>query len=291
MKAGLIICCLLLLSAGTCACSNGHGAGLIGRTDSMQKTYTVREISEGNGGIKHTPLEKALPSFCEESFERAEAPKEQAVVFQEKEYQGTYRNSRRYSGTKTVIDTYTVLGGSRCGEFHVNSSTRELTYISFFVGQKELWEREKDLPRISRQEVEKKAMEIAGVWGATDEYSISLQTFWPGDASSSGDYNFRVCRMVQGIETTDYIDVLIDDRGTLLYIGSAELGWVNDHRGELESFSLEIATETAKKESGLSAPSVQVQRFGISADDEVFLMLMLSGSGNEQPVVLAVTEN
>ena len=249
----------------------------------------VRLLSEGNGGTKTANIMRA-PEFFKgfANEKRSDAPKELTISFRGETHTGTYSYSERGSGSCVTEDEYKVNDGSLCIAFRVDSESGRLTSLFSSGRGQVLWNEEKDLPILTAEELDKRAAEFASELTSLDGYSVFSRRML-GTETRSDVYEYRYARMAQDIETTDYLIVLITSRGNLVYAASASLGWAKERAAELRSFPLERAIEEAKTASGLTSPIIQTQRFGITTDGQVFLMLFLSGRDSEMPVQLAVT--
>ena len=252
--------------------------------------YNTTLITEMNGIASATVGTPDQAFQASALYQREGAASELTVSFDGETYTGTYSFSVRTAGAKTVQDYYWVNEIVLCNQFGVSSIDNELTSIIFYGPQPfGLREIEKDLSQIGKEEIEKKALEWAKKWISEEGYSFYLGAYTPPQGGSSGSYQYRYCRMIGEIETTDCVNINITDRGTLAAITTGELGWTKKHQSELDAFSVEAAIEAAKKASGLSSPTVKETCFGITPDDRVFLRVFLVGSEGEAPVVLAVT--
>ena len=249
------------------------------------RSYNVRLLSVGSSIADTASVAQASEEFKgRASFQRAEASRELTVSFEGTEYTGTYRDSSRGKGAMTVLDHYEVGSGPVRLVFSVDSSDRKLAAVTLRVDSSE----ELKLPMLGADETEAKAREYASMWVSLSEYELTESSV--RTRSSHADYHYyRFCKKACGIETTDWVDVLISDRGVLHYMETMGLGWVNQHQAELNAFPLSAAVKAAEKASGLASPTVGVRRFGISADGKVFLIVTLSGASNEALMELAVT--
>ena len=252
--------------------------------------YQVTLLTEMDGSAT-TSVDAPDQAFQSSAlYQREEAAPELTVSFDGETYTGKYAYSVRTAGTKTVQDYYTVDEIILCNQFGVSSIDQELTSISFFGPPPNgLQDIEKDLPQIGSEDIEQKALEWAEKWISTEEYSFYLGAYTPPRWGLSGNYQYRYCRKIGHIETTDCVNINITDRGTLAAITTGELGWTKKHQRELDAFSVETAIEAAKEASGLASPTVKETCFGITPDDQVFLSVYLVGSDDDAPVVLAVT--
>ena len=265
------------------------------------KQYKVTLISEGNAGEKTINMESDL-SYS--SFTSTTAPKELTVTFRGKEYTGTYWMSEKLLGSGIIRDEYHIdIDRRGFAQFEVNSTDHKLLsmhinarYDSIVAGTDfDAWELAQ--PVLSKEEIEALAVSYAKELVSLDEYSARLEIREgptvigpPSDTPEVEVYDCYFCSTVQGIETTDQVSVLITDRGTFYYAIALAPGWVGEHRDELLSFDVEAATEAAKEASHLTNPTVKVRRFGIDENGHVFLMLFITGSDTEMPLLLGVTE-
>ncbi len=265
------------------------------------KQYKVTLISEGNAGEKTINMESDL-SY--RPFTSTTAPKELTVTFQGKEYTGTYWMSEKLPGSGIIRDEYHIdIDRRGFAQFEVNSADQRLLSMhinaryDFIVAGADFDAWELAQPVLSKEEIEALAVSYAKELISLDEYSVRLEIREgptviapPSDTPEVEIYECFFCSMVQGIETTDQASVLLTDRGTFYYVSALAPGWVAEHRDELLSFDVEAAMEAANEASHLTNPTVKVRRFGIDENGQVFLMLFITGSDTEMPLLLGVTE-
>lgn len=280
IKWAVLAACLALV-AGACIPLVSH---LLQTEEKHQ--YAIQVLDKGNGGI--STIDQATIGQSLQSFQSETAPKEMTISFQGKEYSGNYEESSRSMGTTAIRDTYRVPGYSRCLEFSVDSESKAPIFI-YMVGQ-EYFEKEMDLPTISEEKIQSKAKEYASEWIQLDDFSIFQNDYREGDDTVAAVYGFRFCSMAQGVETTDFVDVLISDRGSLIYMSAPQVGWTKEHQEELKSFDVEEATEQAKMASKLTNPAVGIRRFGINEEGKVYLMVFLTGTEEETPLLLGISQ-
>ena len=268
-------------------------------SEETQKNYQIKLLSEGNAGEKTINLE--TDSSYGGSFESKTAPKEVTVTFQGRQYTGSYWMSQKYPGVGIIQDEYHFRDDKQAGEFYVNSADQQLLFIE--IGWQnasdfqEYHSWEMSLPVLPKEKIEELAVGYAEEWTSLEEYSASFElrkgptVLSPATEPTDPDlYDLVLTSMVQGIETTDRVFVLISDRGVLHYAGTESPGWVKDHREELLAFDVQAATEAAMAASHLTNPAVKVRRFGLDDQGHVMLMLFLTGAENETPLLLSVTE-
>ena len=101
-------------------------------------------------------------------------------------------------------------------------------------------------------------------------------------------YAYRFWSKVNGVETTDYVDLLLSNKGSLVFIGASQPGWTREHKEELQAFPLEEAVRQGIESSGFSSPVITVERFGITNEGEVVLLLGLAGTQDEGSLMLVI---
>ena len=74
----------------------------------------------------------------------------------------------------------------------------------------------------------------------------------------------------------------------MIYIGASQPGWSWAHKPELESFPVEEAVQYGITTSDFASPVIILERFGITAEGEVVLLLGLAGTEDEGAVVLVI---
>lgn len=277
----LLGCALLSIMLPCCKkaiMGNGHGE------------YKVSILSEANTGVSAANLEDARQSFLFTGrFTREGAEKEITISFRGTEYAGVYEYSQQGKGTTLIRDSYAV-DDPVCRHFAVESETKVLLYIDVAGYGTVVQEAELPLPVLSEEEILEKAADYASDWISTEEYGTPEITIRDGSESMASLYQVLFVSKAQGIETTDRISVLLSDRGVLHQVSASEPGWTKKYRDALRSFSVEEAIRAGMAASGLTSPTVTSKRFGISREGKVFLMLGLSGTGSEAPVLLAISE-
>ena len=269
-------------------------------SEKTPKNYQVKLLSEGNAGEKTINLE--TDSSYGGSFESKTAPKEVTVTFQGRQYTGSYWMSRKYPGVGIIQDEYHFRDDKQAGEFYVNSADQQLLFIDISWQNasdfQEYHSWEMSLPVLPKEKIEELAVGYAEEWTSLEEYSASFElrkgptVLSPTTEPIDPDvYDLVLTSMVQDIETTDRVSVLISDRGVLHYAGIQAPGWVKDHREELLAFDVEAATEAAMAASNLTHPAVKLRRFGINENGQIYLMLFLTGAENETPLLLGIFED
>ncbi len=84
------------------------------------------------------------------------------------------------------------------------------------------------------------------------------------------------------------MDLLISNRGRLIFIGASQPGWSREYRKELEEFPVEEAIRQGIEKSGFLTPTINTKRFGITKEGEVVLLLGLTGDMEEGAVLLVI---
>ena len=223
-------------------------------------------------------------------YQSKTAAPEMTVTFEGEEYRGVYSYTYVPSGTGSVHDVYKpeIPKEGNYLYFEVESSTGELRFIDLAVTQ--LLVEDQQAKIISEQEIEEIALQWARKWTSLEDYEKEVE-FRDTPDDDWDFYHYRFWSIVQGVETTDYVDLLVSNRGRLIFIGASQPGWSREHREELEEFPVEEAVRQGIEKSGFSSPTINTKRFGITKEGEVVLLLGLtqSSQGSSVLYVIALT--
>ena len=279
LLAILVISCLLF--AG---CQKAEFSSV----DSRELHYQAYLLSEMNSKIRTDQLTEFQITYgMERSYKSEDAAQELSVAFRGTTYQGVYECSYRGKGTIAERDRY-VASGPICTGFEVDHTTGALLWINLAGYGQVVQLSELNKPILAEKTIEKLATDYASDWISVKDYDLVEKTVRAGRGEMADLYVYSFTKTVHGVKTTDSIYVYISDRGVLHMISVLEIGWTEKYRKELSAFSVEEAVNTAKTVSGLTNPTVNTQKFGITPDGKIVLMVSLLGGENEAPVELAI---
>lgn len=285
MKRLLLVVVIIFIASSLLGC--GMTQEMTQNNPEREKEFSVQLLDKGEGGIETIDFETISPYG---SFISTDALETVTVSFDGNTYTGTYRTTNHYPGTNLLIDEYYVDDSSLCSSFEVSREDQTLLGIDM-VGGQEFFASEFTRPILSEEEIEQRAVSWASKWILMDGYSSELDFRKGSEEASCPDlYCYRFCSIAQGIETTDYLDVLVSDRGTFYWMHALQPGWTKDHRAELLNFDVKEAIEQAKVASKLTNPVIGAQRFGLTEEGKVCLMVFLTGSDDEVPLLLGVSQ-
>lgn len=255
----------------------------------QESHFRCEVLSIANGGPFATFLSQSdlAADWGGGMYQSKTAAKEMTVTFEGEEYEGIYHYSYIPAGTGIVNDVYSPgIGteGNYC-YFEVDSLSGELRFIHLASTQLAL--EEKQAKRITEKEIEEIAKQWAWKWISLDDYESSVE-FRDTPNDDWDFYNYRFWSKVNGVETTDYVDLLISNRGRLIFIGASQPGWSREYRKELEEFPVEEAIRQGIEKSGFLTPTINTKRFGITKEGEVVLLLGLTGDMEEGAVLLVI---
>ncbi len=220
-------------------------------------------------------------------FQSQTAAKEITVTFEGTAYHGVYSYSYVPSGLGVTHDVYKpeIPAEGDYNYFEVNSSTGDLVFIH--LASPRLLLEEKEASFISQEEIDEIAKQWAAKWIPLDEYEKEVE-FRDTQDDDWDFYAYRFWSKVNGVETTDYVSVMVSNKGRLIYIGASQAGWSREHRAELEAFPVEEAILKGIEASGFVSPTINVKRLGITSENEIVLLLGLNGTEEEGAVLFVI---
>lgn len=204
------------------------------------------------------------------SFQSETAPREKTVIFDGKQYTGTYRYSIYGIGRGVAGDCYES-SDTEAGwvSFSVSGETGELWYINFYAP--ETLSREAEKQGMDRLAVEEQARLWASHFIDPSDYRMR-QTYFNRDDSGFIVYEYTFVRMVGDYDTMDRITVMLTDRGTLLQAGGSHVGWTKG-KG-LALARLRLIDPRKELEQALEGRSFQLQKctYAITPEGKVVIL-------------------
>lgn len=228
------------------------------------------------------------------TYQDESAPGEMTVTFDGVCYTGQYRYSICVVGCGKVKDYYQSEGPNAAfSEFSVDRETGKLTGIDFvttgYFEANEKTEALEDpinmLPGIAKQ------------WAAhfidVEQYKMRLSSTRVMQDPRTILYIYEFVKEVDGVGTTDQLQLLITDRGILGWIGTKQVGWVEDHRQQLEAFAMADPKALIQRDTTLTGVTVQEKYYGITPAGKVVMLVRCSVTvkGSMTAGAIVVIEN
>ena len=189
----------------------GNPVGTQGTTATTQTppetggNFTVLYAGGADGGLlgADVEIETDFDGYDEEFTDEEKVGTKKNIVIGGVEYTGTYTNSTRsdYYGDDT--DNYFVRANGKMVSFSINRSTGMMTKF-FFAGDHSVG------ARLTKDECYAKAINHLKIYVPDiEEYELTMAH----NQGASLGYLFRFFRMVNGIKTSESIDVRVDYSG------------------------------------------------------------------------------
>lgn len=210
-------------------------------------------------------------------FSSEDAPEEMTVIFDGVSYTGSYTWSLCASGCAITKDYY-LPNDSNANflEFSVNRETGELADINFVTKDYFAKNAETEPLEDPRNTLPDMARQWASHFIDPDQYEMRLYRTIPQPDPKMTTYIYEFVQVVNGLDTTDKLQIMISDRGLLGYIATGQLGWVEENEKQLEAFALADPLALIQRDSTLSNVKVKGQRYGITPDGKVVLLVNCS---------------
>lgn len=255
----LLICVVLLTSCSSTSwdCSLLSGSNAI--ATSQLAIPIAEEATYWNAGY----------------FESATADSEKTIYFDGQSYTGSYVYSICPPGCGIIMDYYHPQDPitSGCAEFCIDSSTGDLLSIDFITSAFYDKHTNTSTPVQTEAALQKIAEQWASFYINPDEYTVRLSRKDDLTDPKMALFTFEFVKVVNGIDTTDRLLVLLSDRGELGYITPQQLDWVEKSIGQLNQFSKTNPSKLIENTIGLKSAKVEQQRYGITPDGEVVLLV------------------
>lgn len=208
-------------------------------------------------------------------FESATADSEKTIFFDGQTYTGSYVYSICPPGCGIIMDYYHPQDpiASGCAEFCVDSSTGALLSIDFITSAFYDKHANTSTPTQTEAALQKIAEQWASLYIDSDEYTVRLSRKDDLTDPQMTLYTFEFVKVVNGVDTTDRLLVLLSDRGELGYITPQQLGWVEENIDQLNDFSKINPSKLIETTMGLKSANVEEQWYGITPDSEVVLLV------------------
>lgn len=220
-----------------------------------------------------------------------DAPAEKTVSFDGITYTGNYIWSVCVTGCGIIKDYYQSSDpNANFLEFSVNRETGELTGINFVT--KHYYKNNSEMEELER--VDSVLPKLACTWASyfidIDQYEMRLYRTTPQTDPEMTTYVYEFVRVVNGLDTTDMLQIMISDRGLLGYIDSRHLGWVEDNKNSLEKIATVNPDMMVQNASNITDVAIERQRYGITPEGDVVLLVKCSGKvENEHDNTTTVT--
>jgi hypothetical protein len=161
--------------------------------DNQKRSYSVRLLSEADGGSTDLGLESANGNT--KFFRSPNAPNNVTITFAGKEYVGKYSESHQYSGTDVIVDQYEVTPYDPYGAlyFEVNNKNQQLIFINF--ANKDFSSIDIKRPILAKNEIKDTAILWASEFVELNEYAVLEESIRDGKAVNPNVYCYRFCRM------------------------------------------------------------------------------------------------
>lgn len=211
------------------------------------------------------------------TYQDENAPREMTVTFDGVCYTGQYRYSICVVGCGAIKDYYqSESPDAAFSEFSVDRETGKLTGIDFvtrgYFAANEETEALEDpinmLPGIAKQ------------WAAhfldVEQYKMRLSSTRVMQDPRTILYIFDFVKEVDGVGTTDKLQLLITDRGILGWIGTKQLGWVENSQEQLEAFAMADPKALIQRDTTLTSVTVQEKYYGITPEGKVVMLVRCS---------------
>lgn len=211
------------------------------------------------------------------TYQDENAPREMTITFDGITYTGYYRNSICAVGCGKIKDYYQSEGPDAAfSEFSVERETGILTGIDFvtrdYFDANEATEPLEDpinmLPDMARQ--------WASHFIDVDQYKMRLASTRVMQEPRTVLYVYEFVKEVDGRSTTDKLQMLITDRGILGWIGSWQLGWVEDNRDQLEAFACVDAKALIQRDTNYTGVAVSKESYGITPEGKAVMLVSCS---------------
>ena len=207
-----------------------------------------------------------------------DAPKEKTISFNGTVYTGSYIWSICATGSGIIKDYYQANNSeANFLEFGVNRETGELTGINFVTKNYYKQNAEADV----LEQVDSALPKLASTWASyfidTDKYVMRLHRTIPQTDPEMTTYVNEFVRVVNGLDTTDMLQVMISDRGLLGYIDSRHLGWVEKNERLLKKMETLDPDIIVQGTSSITDVTIEGKRYGITPDGDVVMLVNCSG--------------
>jgi len=196
------------------------------------------------------------------------------VEFDGTTYSGVYKDSRYRLYTSYRTDFYETPDGV---EFGVRADTKELVTLDLWTVGTE-WEEGKLEPlNDPAEELKRLAGSIASKLIDPFEYDCLNPEISMVPGVDHALYTYRFIRMIHDLETSDYVTVILTNRGTLVHLLVGELGWA---AGLCDYVGMDTAA-LVKNSGILKKPAVQRQVYALSPTGELVRCVSVTGTSKE----------
>ena len=211
------------------------------------------------------------------TYQDENAPREMTVTFDGVCYTGQYRYSICVVGCGKIKDYYQSEDpDATFAEFSVDRESGALTGIDFvtwdYFEANEKTEALEDpmntLPGIAKQ--------WASHFIDVEQYKMRLDSTRVMQDPRTILYIYAFVKEVDGTGTTDQLQLLITDRGLLGWIGTKQLGWVENHQKQLEVFATVDPKALIQRDTNLTGVTVQEYYYGITPEGKVVMLVNCS---------------
>jgi hypothetical protein len=199
------------------------------------------------------------------------APDSAEIIFNQVTYKGVFYGSEWPYITQGLKDTYQIIEPEIKGTFTIDHKSERLIGLDLREHYK--------IKLVEENEAEsawQHALNEATKWAAEFLTDATAYEVIRGEKDECF-YPFSFVRTVNGLETTDRLDISITETGVLASFSLYDNGWVSMHHEELDILSQIDSAEMVRTELikiGASLLSVEKEYYGITSDDHAVRILV-----------------
>lgn len=211
------------------------------------------------------------------TFQDAAAPQEMTITFDGKTYTGNYSYSICVVGCGYIKDYYQSEDPRGAfSEFSIRRETGALTGIHFAT--REFFARNAETPVL--EDPSNMLPDMAKQWAShfidVEAYEMYLYRTIPQQDPKMTTYIYEFVKKANGLDTTDWLQVMLSDRGILGYIGMKQPGWVDEQEEQLQAFASVDPKALIQRDTALTNVAVRKQYYGITPEGKVVLLVNCS---------------
>ena len=256
------------VAAVACVCL--LAAGMMGASVASMRCY-LADTSNG-AAISGFGISRAEDAalWNRGMFQSETAAPTVTVTFGGKTYTGVYRYSLCTAVSGGTADYYRPQG-AEWAEFSVDAQSGALRSIDL-ISQGFL-EEQGSLPSMDADAVEEKAKRLAAQYIDIDDYVMRRTRVSRDEENGLLLYTYEFVRVVGGYDTTDKLQLMLTDRGSLLQISGLQSRWVDDHGLALMKLRLIDPEEILREALGDRSFRIRKCTYGITPEGTTMILV------------------
>ena len=234
-------------------------------------------FDSGNGGhLLHDdlPVAEEAQWWNGQSEQAADARPTYRITFDGTTYTGRYRDSAYRLPTSYRTDHYVTPTGETFG---IRADTGDLVCLNLQTPQFDLLQNELEPLDNPGAELRLQAEEIASRLVVPFEYDRSGPEVSMVSGIDTVLYTYRFVKQIHGQESSDYVTIVLTDRGSLVQLSVGESGWADGLQNHTDIDAVSLIADSGI----LLNPTVQRQVLALSPAGELVCWANVTGITKE----------